>query len=1167
MRDEIQTQRGGARRWLWQTTGLAGLFAVAIVPVTLAETGLVLGSAPGSNVEQPQGSFAGEGFSISLDNTPVAGATPPYNPERAQDIRLDRGNVSVRYESLIAPRQLNVSTQDLRSGYRGGEVVTFDAYSNYPAYIASAEVLILDRAERGMPVVSRIGIGPNGNANWTMPTSGSGDYAYVLRVTDANGRYDQTIPLALTRTNTGEAGAPFAAPAEGEDRTARRGIPATGGLVTISGEGAAPNGTVMVMGEPIVAGPDGRFVVSRVLPAGDQIVTVNVAGRDFVRDVEIPRSDWFYVGIVDVAANIRTGGIDDEDETSTDGRIAFYLRGQTESGWRVTSSLDTQYGPLEDIFTRLSDKDPRRVLDRLREDAGDLYPTYGDDSTFYDDTPTSGSIYLRVENDTTRILWGDFSAGITGGGLIQNGRDLYGLELRYQSVGVTDQGEPRVSATAYAAQPETLPQRDVLRGTGGSVYFLTRQDVLIGTSKLTVQTVDRDSGFVVESRDLVEGQDYEIDHIQGVVILKAPLGSTASDGGLISDGGGGDYNVNLIAQYEYTPTTGDVDSTVFGGRAEVWVTDELRFGAIVMQDQADAGDQDMVGADIRWQSGGGSYAELQFARSEGPGLNRSTSTDGGLTIVSSGGAAADQAQALRFESRLDLAEFGLGASGSVGLAYEMKEAGFSTLSEDITEDQTYLAVDGEIEATDRLTLSFGIERFEKDGGEERNEVELGVAFDVSPQWTLEAALAMLDQTTPGDASQTGERTDAAIKLTYAVSEDLSVYGFAQATLDVSGGLSDNNRAGLGIEAQINEATRLTAEASDGDGGLGAALRLTYAPTADNEVYLGYSLDPTRHGAGSELSDNGTVVLGARYRVSDTVTTFGETVLDRPGDEISLTEAYGVTWQPNSEWTLSGSMESGTITDSASGDFERTALSFGFAYSTSEDLSVRGRIEYRTEDGDGEDRDRETWALSAGYANQVSTDWRLLASVDALVSESAQSDFRDGEYVRANIGYAYRPVSNERLNVLLGYSYLLDLPGEDQVGADGTTDQPLQISHVLSVAATYDLNEQFTLSGKLGHRSSEVADRGTEDFTDNAATLAVVRLDWHALHLWDVMGEARGLFSPETSTTETGAVIGVYRQVNENVRLGVAYEWGSVSDDETDIDYSGQGLMLNLVGQF
>jgi hypothetical protein len=315
------------------------------------------------------------------------------------------------------------------------------------------------------------------------------------------------------------------------------------------------------------------------------------------------------------------------------------------------------------------------------------------------------------------------------------------------------------------------------------------------------------------------------------------------------------------------------------------------------------------------------------------------------------------------------------------------------------------------------------------------------------------------------------------------------------------------------------------------------------------------------------SDDGTIVLGGRYRYSDSLTTFAENTWDLFGTRRSLTEGYGVTYTPDARWTFSGGLETGEVRDDINGDFDRQAYSLGVAYAADDAVAGRVRLEYRTEDGEGLAQDRDTWALTAGYQYRFSDDWRILANVDALYSESDESSFLDGEYLEASVGYAYRPVMNERLNLLARYTYLRDLPGADQVTADGSTDGPLQISHVVSIDGDYDLTPKLTLGAKYGFRTSQVADRGTEDFTESTAHLGVLRLDWHVVHKWDAMGEVRGLVGVEDDTTQTGALLGIYRHIGNNAKVGIGYEWGRVSDDLTDLDYEGQGVFLNIIGKF
>lgn len=1187
------------RQWALQTTILALLALTAdsqslhaatecdeaLVPQPTdchrANSDVVVTMPTGRNTEMIDapigGSFGATGFSISIDNKTIAGASAPKDRRRPNDIAAAAANIDVRYDGLDLRRMLNVSTVDLRAAYRAGEPIRFRTSTNYPDYVTRAEVRIIDRAKRGNRVVATLAANANGEVNWAMPATGSGNLAYVLRVYDAAGRYDETIPLDLKRTartaDTHETvGGRVIAAGEGEDRTRIRNIPVRGGRITVSGTNVRSGGQVMVMGRPVPVDAAGAFVTSRILPAGDHIVTVDVPnGAHIVRDVEIPRHEWFYVGIGDLTFGKRLRddlGSADPDYSSTyvDGRLAFYVKGRTQQGYTITSSLDTGEGDIADIFSRLDQKDPRKILSRL--DPNDLYLTYGDDSTYFDDTPTSGRVYLRVERNASSLTWGDFKAGLTGSELLSNTRSLYGAELKYVSPSTTENGDAKTRVTLYAAQPDTLPQRDILRGTGGSVYFLTHQDINGGSETLAVQTIDPDTGRIINTRTLIEGVDYEIDYIQGVVILTQPLGSSALDGGLINDGSG-QYDVNLVAQYEYTPTTGSLSGASVGGRVEVWASERLRLGATAMKESTGLSDQKMAGLDLHYDLGETSYIEAEIAQTEGIGFGRSISTDGGLTISTGAAVAAPRARAYRFDSHFDLTELGAGVPGFVDVYYERKEAGFSTLSQDITDDQTLIGVKAEIEASDRLTFGFVAEDFDKDGGDQKTSSEVRLAYDINEIWSVETAIAHLDKTTIGDPTKTGRRTDFGLRVNYRPHEDLMVYAFGQATLKNSGGLSDNDRAGLGFEAQVSEKLALSGEISGGDTGRGGALRATYSPTADNEVYLGYTLDPTRTGAGYTLRgrDKGVVVLGGRHTFHEAVSTYVENTWDMFGERQSLTRTYGVNYTPDARWTISGAVETGRVRDNVNGDFDRDAFSFGIAYVDEDLKKARARLEYRTENGVGLAQDRDTWAFSAGYEHKMNDNWRFLANVDALFSDSAQSDFRDGEYLEASLGYAYRPVDNDRLNLLAKYTYLHDLPGENQVTADGLTNAPMQKSHVLSVDGNYDISPKLTLGAKYGYRKSQVAPRGTNTFSASTAHLGILRLDWHVVHKWDLLAEGRMLYTKESDTRETGALLGVYRHIGNNAKVGLGYEWGEVSDNMTNLNYVGRGVFLNLVAKF
>ncbi len=1125
-------------------------------------------------VQSPGPGFSDLGFSISMDGDSIAGASAPRTPQRDTDIAAEAGNVDVRFEGLDIRRALNVSTDDLRVAYRAGETVTFRSSANYPAFIKRAEVRIVNTAARGKPTVAVLPANANGTVDWTMPADGPSDLAYVLRVYDASGRYDETNPLALVRSDSafetdGTTGQVVAA-GEGDDRSRIRNIPLQGGRITASGTGAAPGGTVRVMGEDVPVDGSGAFVVTRIVPGGDYDVTVDVNGQNIVRHVTVPTRDLFYVGIADVTAGVRlqddlASTDPDFEKTYVDGRLAGYIKNKTDRGYTITGSIDTGDGDIRDAFRRLGEKDPRRTIQRLDDD--DYYPTYGDDSTSYDDAPTSGRFYLKVEREGSSLTWGDFKADISGAEFLRNTRALYGAELRYVSPTATVNGAPQTKLTLYGAQPDTIAQRDILRGTGGSVYFLSRQDINGGSETINIELVDPVTGRVISRKTLVEGVDYDIDYIQGVILLQSPLQSSASGGGVVGSGSGS-LDANLVASYEYTPTTGSLDGFAYGGRAEVWVTEQLRFGVTGMTETTGTADQRMFGADLRYEIGEQSYIEGEIAQTDGPGFGRSLSTDGGLTITDSGVVGAGKASAYRLDSRFEFADLGLSTKGFVGVYAEHKGAGFTTLTEDIVNDQNLVGINTEAALTDRLTFGLDAERYKEDGADSRTKGEARLSYQIDDRWKITGAIAYLDQTLLAEPTKTGKRTDFALRLDYKQSEDLSVYVLGQATLRSSGPLGENNRFGVGVDAQITEKLSFQGEVSGGNKGTGASARLSYAPSANNEVYVGYTLDPTRTGAGYSLvgRDDGVLVVGGRYRYSETVSSFAEQTLDLFGERQSLTKTYGVTYTPNDRWTFTGGVESGEVRDAINGNFDRDAISFGTAY-TNDSTSGRARLEYRTERGVGIAQDRKTWAATGGYEYKVNPDWRFLASVDALISRADSGSFRDGEYVEASLGYAYRPVMNDRLNLLARYTYLRDLPGADQVSVNGATDGDLQISHIFSIDGNYDLTPKWSIGAKYGFRQSSIAARGTSAFSDQSAHLGIIRFDWQVVHKWDVLGEARLLYTEQSKTTEAGALLGAYRSIGNNAKIGLGYEWGKVSDDLADIDYTAKGAFVNLIAKF
>jgi len=1134
------------------------------------------------------------GFSISYDGEQVAGDEAPVDVQRQTDIDLSQVNIQVKFDGLGVAPTLNISTKEPRYSYRGGDRVEFSTNTNYPAWIERAEIRILDReAPAGSAPLQVIPVTqPVGSVGWEMPSEGPKAYSYVYRVYDNKGRFDETLPLGLRRTtgdfdkHEAEPEGDAVAPGRGEDRTATRSIPVYGGAVTVFGRDVPQGYSISAIGEKIPVDTKGAFVVQRILPPGDHAIDVDVVGDtdqqvQFSRDINIPENEWFYVALADLTVGKRFGSeslVDadpgDYKSTYTKGRLAFYLKGKIKGRYLLTAAADTGEDDIQNLFRNLDAKDPRQLLRRIDPDK--YYPVYGDDSKTVEDAPTSGKFYVKLERGDSHVMWGNYKTSIKGTELARNERALYGAHARYKSEKTTTHGKAKVQAEAYASQPGTLPQRDSLRGTGGSVYFLTRQDLNRGSETITVEVRDRVTGLVTSRTVLRYGEDYEINYTQGVVLLTQPLPSTASSDTIVTGGTLSGNENYLVVQYEFTPGLDTVDGYSYGGRVQAWVTDNVRVGATGMSEKTGSADQKILAGDVRVKLGKSSYVQVEAARTKGPGFGQSSSIDGGLTIDTTASAGTNAKEAWGLDARLhiDLADIDPAYKGVMGLYYQRRDEGFSSLGYNTTVAQRTFGGHADFALSDHTKVKLKYEDFKDADGKAKREGDAQIEYKIDPFWSIGLGVKHTHLNASSTSINDGSRTDIGARLTYSPDEDQSYYLFGQGTVQLSGNLKRNNRIGVGFEKQLTEKLGVLAEISTGSLGLGGLASLTYSPTADDKYYIGYKLDPNRQyestsGTGALVgTDHGAILLGARHRYNDDLSVYMENNYDMFGARRSLTSTYGVKYTPTAKWTVNGGVEYGDVFASDDSALERVAVSMAVSYRDEEKYSWNLKAEARFEDSDDNSKDRNTYLVKGGVSIKHNENWRFLGSFKAALSDSDQTSILDGDYVEASVGYAYRPVDNDRLNGLFKYTFLYDLPGPDQVTVSQSTLGPAQRSHILSADFSYDLTQHLTVGAKYGFRIGEVSTtRSADDFVESSAHLGVLRADFHVIKNWDVMVEGRVLHTPEIDTTKYGFVAAAYRHFGDNFKVGVGYNFGQFSDNVADLTYDDGGIFINMVGKF
>ncbi len=1101
--------------------------------------------------------------------------------------------IQTRTDSTHVDPVLTVMIMDGLRTASPGRTVIFAGYENYPAFITRREVRIFEEnaTPEHLPLVV-LAVNSAGSAEWQAPQAMVGKFFYVYRVYDAEGRYDETLPQELTLlakslvADVRKARSPFGT----EDKTAKRSIPLQRGMtVTITGASVAAGEQVDVAGQKVPTKSDGTFVSQQIVKPDTAEIRVTIGGGEVahytaIRNVARPRADWFMVGQGDLTFVANRGGSTAVEVSGNElangdhvtSRAAFYGKGSLDNGVKVTASLDTGETLLQDLFSNLVRKDPRQLLRRMN--SSEHYATYGDDSTLVEDAPTQGRFYLKIEKAQSSLLIGNFVADIQQAELAQLNRGVFGAIVDHKSESTTGFGEKKLSVTTFASDPGTIPGRDEFRGTGGSLYFLKRRDLAVGSERLSVELRDRDTGIVLSRQDLRPQEDYSIDYFQGRVTLLRPLSSTAVDGNVVRENSGAGNIPVLVVRYEYSPAVGDIRGYTVGGRASSWLGERVRLGVTGQRETTDSADQSLLGADVIVRAHAGTYIKAEVAQSEGPGFGQANSVDGGLTFTDrlTTGRAGEKAHAWRSEVAVDFAELSgqVGDHGKASAFYETFDAGFSANSQ-LTQQQTErwgISIDAPLSPDTNIVTKF--ERLETEAVGRRTVASAEIAQELGANVKLTAGVRH-DEQAVGlvyNSIEADKRTDAALQIGFAPAlEKWSAYVFGQATVDRDPSRRRNNRAGLGGKVEISERMSASAEVSTGDGGLGSNVELSHRYGDGSENYLGYSLVADRTDLGLSpidtfgMSNRGTLTYGTRHRFSSALGVHGESRMGRGGAAPSLMRSFGLDWEPTEKWSYSASVQSGEIDNEVAGRFRRRAFTVGIGY-TGEGVRYASNVEGRFEEGDG--RDQTIWLLRNTASVELAPDWRALGRLNYAVADNNTSSERAADFIEGSFGLAYRPILNDRLNLLTRYTYLRDMGPVGQVTQGGETASPKQKSEIVSIDANYDLTKLLTIGGKYAFRRGSVSlGRDSDSFVSSNTQLFVVRGDLRIIRSWDGIAEVHYLSNDLAGDHRAGGLVALHRHLNQNVKIGVGYSFSDFSSDLTDQSYTSQGIFINLLGKF
>ena len=1152
---------------------------------------------------------------ITVDGVPIDDPKRSSSDiQRCTDVALEEAEIHFGFDNLRSAPRLSVAARPSRIAVSRVidyetlvSPVYFRMYTNYSYFIERAEVRVF---QNGQSLESEpldvIEIATDGVARWQPMAAWFKapvyELAYVLRVYGTDGNFDETHPQPLwvvydtvEKIDSNENSDEFEPDPElfaayGENGLSLHNIGLSSGTVSVRGSNVPAEHAVWVAGRPVPVDENGSFVTEEILPQGAHTVEVALldeqgSGELYLRDLEFKSNDWFYVGMADLTLSQSNAGgpIDllqgdnpDQDyDSDTQGRLAFFVNGKFGDHWKLTASADTREGSLGSIFSNIMDKSPEALFRRLDPDY--YYPTFGDDSTVAEMAPTMGKFFFRLSENDNYGQWGNFKVGYMNNELAQVDRGLYGANLHYQSESTTDFGDLRFAVDAFAAEPGTIPSREVFRGTGGSLYYLRRQDILAGSERVRIEVRDKSSGLVTGVVNLTPVLDYDVDYLQGRILLGEPLASSVDDNLLVRSNAISGDEAYLVVRYEYTPGFDDIDNVSVGGQGHYWFGDYFKVGVTTNANETDEGDSSLHAADLTLRLAAQSWVKVQQAQSEGLVSMSQYSSDGGFEFGNFDPSSFINITAEARRADISLASRDLLKYGNSQLTFYIQEvdAGFSAPGLTALADTRNYGGTFSMPVADRFSVGAKIDNRTQEQGLETQVQELDLSFQLGYHWNVSAGYRTENRIDHSPVvaltQEQGERVDAVLQIGFDSKATWNAYAFMQDTLSTTGDRSENARAGVGGSYRVSERLRLDAEISDGDLGSGGRLGTSYLHSERTSTYLNYALENERtdNGLPGGRGSEGNLVAGVKSRIGDSTSVFLEERYQQNDAMTGLTHATGISFAPAEKWNLGFNTDIGTLQNSQTGaETIRMAsgMQIGFGFGA---LQISSGIEYRNDDAEQLDlsrTERTTWLFRNNFKYQVNPGARLQGKLDHSRSESSLGTFYDGGFTEAVLGYAYRPIHHDRLNALVKYTYFYNVPTTDQISLQNIAAEFIQKSHIAAVDITYDITPRFTIGGKYAYRLGLVSlDRENPDFFANNANLYVLRGDYRFRENWEFLVEGRVLDMPDLHERRSGALATISRYVGDHLKIGLGYNFTDFSTDLTDLGFDHHGVFLNLTG--
>ena len=914
-----------------------------------------------------------------------------------------------------------------------------------------------------------------------------------------------------------------------------------GGLITLvpsSGEFVGVDAEPDAEGFQVEA-REGEFraTLQSSLDSGTVQIRADLLGLEAFTQVQFETAlrPSLLTGVIDVRIGAENtnyyGSFSEFLDSDSDGKTVVDVDGAAFAigaigDWLLTAAFNGDR-PLNEACDTCTNR-----LFRADQESEEPYPTYGDESTVSNLTPSQDQLFVRFERspgilnaDPDYIMWGDYSTGREFATPSQEfsalSRQLHGAKLNYNL------GALQVSGL-FSQGGESF-QRDTLLpdGTTG-FYFLTQRFVVPGSEEIYIELEELERpGTVIQRDRLQRGIDYDIDYDRGSIVFTDPMLRTefSDEGALLVR--------RIVASYQHET---DSDNKLYAGRlrynfsretgAESWL------GTTYFHEDKGERDLQVFGVDSQISFGKNYSLIGEYARSN----NDSTEL----------GNVSGSAYRLDF-----IGQFSDNISGRAYYRHADTEfANESTIS--FVPGQTRYGAELDAKISSSTQLRFKYDHEDNDGVNIRPIVTLGDLLAADDEAITDGFVDNSLTTISGGLLQRIGKSNLTLDLIYRDREDRinpdNSGSSTQLRSRFTTPLRDNLRFSISNETTLS---------ADTDAVYNDRTQVGFDWKILSGVNLG--LKQNWYTRGSLAGQSTTSIdLGGQYRLWKDAVFTGRYRFENFDTGIEDSIGFGI----KQRWTVfpgfhvdaayekvvgnlffggDGSVSQGGSRSTRVRDGD--SLSLRASYTDNPNFKAEALYEWRNTNGG------QTSNVSASLLGKVSPSLTTLFNVDRrFAAGKATRDLPASTDIR--LGLAYRNPYSDKFNALVKYEYRHNPDTIPETLLLGTGNSLRE--HIFAGEMIYAPNWQWEFYSKLAYRHSSI------DLADNFSAssslgLAQVRARYQMNRWVDLTFGGRWIRQFSAGYDEMGWLGEVGFHPTPNLRLAVGYSSGEINQDR---DFDG-----------